>query len=29
MADRMTPEQRHRCMSHIHSRNTRPEMLVL
>ena len=28
MADRMTPEQRHRCMSHIHSRNTRPEMLV-
>ena len=28
MADRMTREQRHRCMSRIHSRNTRPEMLV-
>ena len=28
MTDRMTPEQRHRCMSHIRSRNTKPEMLV-
>lgn len=28
MADRMTKEQRHRCMSHIRSRDTRPEMAV-
>lgn len=28
MADKMTPEQRHRCMSHIRSRDTKPEMLV-
>lgn len=28
MTDRMTPQQRHRCMSHIHSRNTKPELLV-
>lgn len=28
MADKMTPEQRHRCMSHIRSRNTKPEILV-
>lgn len=28
MADKMTPEQRHRCMSHIHSRDTKPEILV-
>lgn len=26
--DKMTPEQRHRCMAAIHSRNTRPEMIV-
>ena len=26
--DKMTPEQRHRCMSRIGSRNTRPEMIV-
>ena len=24
----MTPEQRHLCMSHIHSRDTKPELLV-
>lgn len=24
----MTPEQRSRCMSHIHSKNTKPEILV-
>ena len=24
----MTPEQRHRCMSHIRSKNTKPEILV-
>lgn len=24
----MTPEQRHRCMSHIRSRDTKPEMMV-
>lgn len=24
----MTPEQRHRCMSHIRSRDTKPEMIV-
>lgn len=28
MTDVMTPEQRHRCMSRIASRNTGPEMLV-
>ena len=28
MADRMTKEQRHRCMSHIRSKDTRPEVLV-
>lgn len=28
MADRMTPEQRHRCMSHIRGKDTRPEWLV-
>ena len=28
MADKMTPEQRHRCMSRIHSRDTKPEMIV-
>lgn len=26
MPDRMTPQQRHDCMSHIHSRDTRPEL---
>lgn len=28
MADKMTPEQRHRCMSRIGSRDTNPEMVV-
>lgn len=28
MADRMTPEQRHRCMASIKGADTRPEMLV-
>lgn len=28
MADRMTPEQRHRCMSHIRGVDTKPEMVV-
>ena len=28
MADRMTPEQRHRCMSRIRGRDTKPEMVV-
>ncbi|MBP5688916.1 MAG: DNA mismatch endonuclease Vsr [Muribaculaceae bacterium] len=28
MADKMTPEQRHHCMSRIHSRDTKPEMIV-
>lgn len=28
MADTLTSEQRHRCMSHIRSKNTRPELLV-
>lgn len=28
MTDVMTPEQRRRCMQHIHSRNTKPEILV-
>lgn len=26
--DVLTPEQRHRCMSHIRSSNTRPERIV-
>jgi len=28
MPDKLTPEQRHRCMSHIRSKDTRPELLV-
>lgn len=28
MTDRMTPEQRHRCMSHIRSKDTKPELKV-
>ena len=28
MPDVLTPTQRHRCMSHIHSKSTKPEMLV-
>ncbi|MBQ6096481.1 MAG: DNA mismatch endonuclease Vsr [Bacteroidales bacterium] len=28
MTDRMTPEQRHRCMSHIRSKATKPELTV-
>jgi len=28
MADKLTPEQRHRCMSSIRGKNTRPEMIV-
>ena len=28
MADRITPEQRHLCMSHIKGRDTKPEILV-
>lgn len=28
MSDRMTPEQRHKCMSHIRSKNTKPELKV-
>ncbi|MBP5548306.1 MAG: very short patch repair endonuclease [Bacteroidales bacterium] len=28
MTDTMTPEQRHRCMSHIRSKNTKPELKV-
>lgn len=28
MTDTMTPEQRHVCMSHIHSKNTKPELKV-
>ena len=28
MTDKMTPEQRHRCMSHIRSCNTKPELKV-
>ncbi len=28
MSDRLSPEQRHRCMSHIRSRNTQPELKV-
>ena len=26
--DKLTPEQRHRCMSAIHGKNTKPEMIV-
>jgi len=28
MTDKLTPEQRHLCMSHIRSKNTKPEMIV-
>lgn len=28
MVDKLTPEQRHRCMSHIHSKDTKPEIIV-
>lgn len=28
MSDRMTPQQRHNCMSHIHSKDTKPELKV-
>jgi DNA mismatch endonuclease (patch repair protein) len=28
MTDVLTPEQRHRCMSHIHGKDTKPEMIV-
>ena len=28
MPDKMTSDQRHRCMSHIHSKNTKPELAV-
>ena len=28
MADKLTPEQRHLCMSHIRGKNTKPEMFV-
>ena len=28
MSDVMTPQQRHNCMSHIRSKNTKPEQLV-
>lgn len=28
MTDRLTPEQRHRCMSHIKSNDTKPEIIV-
>ena len=28
MADKMTPEQRHRCMSRIRARDTKPELVV-
>ncbi len=28
MSDILTPQQRHRCMSHIRSRGTKPEMTV-
>lgn len=28
MSDKMTPEQRHLCMSHVRSKNTKPELLV-
>ena len=28
MADKLTPEQRHRCMSHVRAKNTQPELWV-
>lgn len=28
MSDKMTPEQRHRCMSRVRSKDTKPELLV-
>ena len=28
MTDKMTPQQRHRCMSNIKSTDTKPEMVV-
>lgn len=28
MSDKLTAEQRHRCMSSIHSKNTKPELIV-
>ena len=28
MTDKLTPSQRHKCMSHIRSKNTKPEMIV-
>lgn len=28
MSDRLTPQQRHLCMQHIHSKGTEPEMIV-
>lgn len=28
MTDLLTPEQRHKCMSHIRSKNTKPEIIV-
>lgn len=28
MTDTLTPEQRHKCMSHIRSKNTKPELIV-
>lgn len=28
MADSLTPQQRHLCMQHIHSKGTKPEMIV-
>lgn len=28
MSDKLTPEQRHRCMSHVRSKDTKPEMTV-
>ena len=28
MADKLTPEQRHKCMSHIHGKDTKPELWV-
>ena len=28
LADKLTPEQRHRCMSHVRAKNTKPELWV-
>lgn len=28
MSDRLSPQQRHKCMSHIHSKATKPELVV-